>query len=50
MRQKKPFTAAQLAERFNLIAQHGIDEIDIWDMPVPQAWLPLLEKFLQQQS
>jgi hypothetical protein len=42
----QPFTESELTERFELITQNGIQEIDIWSTPIPENWWPHIEKFV----
>lgn len=44
---QKPFTPAELLERFNLIEYLGAEEIDIWDMPIPDDFWPFVHRFAQ---
>jgi len=44
----QPFTMAELTERFQMIYSQPIQQIDIWDMPIPDEWWPFLLKFVQQ--
>lgn len=41
----QPFTQEEMEWRFNEIEKRGVLEIDIWDMPVPQLWWPLISDF-----
>jgi hypothetical protein len=40
---KKPFSKAEMEDRFQLISKSGATQIDIWDMPIPELWFPMLE-------
>jgi hypothetical protein len=42
----QPFTNQELQERFDLIKQNDIQEVDIWDMPIPQSFWPYLHDFI----
>ncbi len=49
----QPFSAAEIAERFELVSAVGVSQIDLWLMPIPDAnnnmgtsWIPFLSKFL----
>jgi len=35
----------QLKPRFDAIIKAGIQEIDIWRMPIPETWWPYLTSF-----
>jgi hypothetical protein len=35
----------EMAARFELLEQVGAQEIDIWQMPVPEWWWPLIAKW-----
>jgi len=37
---------AEVTKRFNMLIQYGVQEVDIWDMPIPDFWWPLLDQFL----
>jgi hypothetical protein len=42
-----PFTDFDLLERFTMIKQSGVLEVDIWDMPINfTQWRPFLQDFL----
>jgi len=41
-----PYTEEELKERFNLIKQYDINQIDIWDMPIPDIWWPFISEFV----
>jgi len=38
-------TTEELQNRFNILAEYNIQEIDIWVMPIPDFWWPFIEKF-----
>jgi len=38
----------ELQERFDLITQYNVKEIDIWDMPIPDNWWQFLNSFIKQ--
>jgi len=42
---KKPYTDQELQPRFLLIESNRVQEIDIWDMPIPANWWPFLSRF-----
>jgi len=42
----QPFSIAQLKERFELIESYGVNEIDIWDTPIPNTFWPFLQNFI----
>jgi len=42
---KKPFTNAQLAIRFAVIRKNNIQEVDVWDMPIPSNMWVYLDDF-----
>jgi len=45
----QPFSLAEMQERFSLIMQSNIHEIDIWDTPIPEKpvnWWPLIKQFV----
>lgn len=35
----------QLSRRFAAATREGVQEIDIWDMPLPDSWWPFIEAF-----
>jgi len=41
----QPFSVKELKERFVLIESYGVNEIDIWDTPIPDTFWPLLQNF-----
>lgn len=41
----KPFNATELAWRFDLLKERGVTRIAMWDMPLPDLWLPFLTAF-----
>ena len=43
-----PYTEQEIAERFNLIYQNNVQQIDIWDMPIPANWWKYINKFVAQ--
>ena len=42
---RQPLTDKELTDRFELMKKHGIQELDIWDMPIPQNYVPFLKQF-----
>lgn len=42
----KPFTKEQMQLRFNKIKAVDTKEIDIWECPIPELWLPLIKDFI----
>ena len=42
----KPFTKEQMQLRFDKIKAVNDKEIDIWECPIPELWLPFLEDFV----
>jgi hypothetical protein len=40
-----PFTTQEMEYRFSLISKYNIQEVDIWDTPVPSNWWPFLQTF-----
>lgn len=42
----KPFTEEQMKLRFDKIKASDVGEIDIWECPIPELWLPYLEDFV----
>jgi len=44
---KVPLTEMDLKERFAMIKEYGIQEIDIWASPVPDYWWPWIEQFVK---
>ncbi|KYQ89114.1 hypothetical protein DLAC_10349 [Tieghemostelium lacteum] len=45
----QPFTDQELTQRFQLLASYNINQIAIWDSPIPSNWIPFL-KTLSTQS
>lgn len=43
---RKPFSLEEMQARFRVIKKNGIKEIDIWDCPIPDLWLPLIEEWI----
>jgi len=43
----QPFTDAELKQRFKLIEQYHIQEIDIWRSAIPNNWWPFIDSFLK---
>ena len=43
---KKPYTNQELQERFKIISQHAIQELDVWVMPIPDNWWSFLDTFV----
>eukprot|EP01089_Gocevia_fonbrunei_P018820 TRINITY_DN6471_c0_g1_i2.p1 TRINITY_DN6471_c0_g1~~TRINITY_DN6471_c0_g1_i2.p1 ORF type:complete len:186 (-),score=38.77 TRINITY_DN6471_c0_g1_i2:73-630(-) len=43
---KKNYTNAELAERFDLLKLHNIEDIHIWDMPIPENFWPFVNDFV----
>lgn len=37
--------AEELKQRVTLIQQAGVKEIDIWQAPIPDSWMPHLRRF-----
>jgi len=46
----QPFTTQELEERFQLIQQFNIQEIDIWEEPLPDNFWPFLKEFLSNTT
>lgn len=42
----KPFTYKEMYDRFVMIVESGVTEIDIWRTPIPEYWWPLLEAWV----
>lgn len=42
----QPYSNAQLQERFELISNYRIEEIDIWDLPIPQNFWQFIDTFI----
>lgn len=45
-----PFTPAELTERFNLIEEMNVQEIDIWRASLPDNWWPFIKSFLNSEK
>jgi len=43
----KPFTPEQMQQRFQMIMQHNIVEVDIWRTPIPADWWQFIDKWLR---
>jgi len=41
----QPYTDGELQQRFVLIMGKNVQEVDIWDMPIPDNWWPFLDRF-----
>eukprot|EP01114_Cavostelium_apophysatum_P018627 TRINITY_DN5809_c0_g2_i1.p1 TRINITY_DN5809_c0_g2~~TRINITY_DN5809_c0_g2_i1.p1 ORF type:complete len:288 (+),score=52.48 TRINITY_DN5809_c0_g2_i1:70-933(+) len=44
----EPFSEAELQERFQMLAEYDIQEIDLWRTPIPLNFCPFIEDFLAQ--
>ena len=42
---KSPLSESDMAARFEAIDQANIQEIDLWDWPVPAMWWSFINKF-----
>ncbi|KAJ6226592.1 chitinase [Anaeramoeba flamelloides] len=42
----KPYTDTELKERFDAVTQRGVTKIAIWDMPLPDNWIPFVNDFI----
>jgi hypothetical protein len=42
----KPFTYQEILDRFQIIQDAGVMEIDIWRTPIPDNWWPLLNAWV----
>lgn len=42
----QPFTEEQMQLRFDKIKSADVKEIDIWECPIPELWLPYIEDFI----
>lgn len=42
----KPFSDKEISDRFKLIVDAGISEVDLWRMPIPDNWWPFLTAFV----
>jgi hypothetical protein len=42
---EQPLGVQEVAYRFDLMAQYGIQELDIWNMPIPDNWWGFIEAF-----
>lgn len=45
-----PFTPAELTERFNLIEEMNVQEIDIWRASLPDNWWPYIKGFINSEK
>ena len=43
---RKPFTFEEMQARFRVIKKNDVQEIDIWDCPIPDLWVPLIEQWI----
>jgi len=43
---KDLLTEAQVRERFSALSKAGVLEVDIWAMPLPDYWIPILQEFV----
>ena len=41
-----PFDDAALQLRFDTLAKHHVQEVDIWSTPIPDSYIPFLKSFL----
>ena len=46
----KPYTAAQLEERFALINKLGVRKLALWKSPIPDNWIPFLDAWVNYDS
>lgn len=40
-----PLSEHELNTRVQMIQDAGVQEIDIWQAPIPETWMPALRKF-----
>lgn len=40
-----PYTTTQMAERFQLLVELGVQGLAIWDSPIPLLWFPFLKSW-----
>jgi len=46
--QTLPMDNTTLSQRFTAIEKYAVQEIDIWDAPIPKSWFPYLNAFVQK--
>ena len=42
------YVCMYICRRFNLIKEHGVQEVDLWQMPIPDTWFPALRDFVNE--
>jgi hypothetical protein len=42
----EPMPLSEVEYRFEQLLTQGVNEVDIWCMPIPENWFPLLEKYV----
>merc|ERR1711974_481811 len=48
MDNNRPYTIAEIVERFHLIIAEDVEELAFWKMPIPDNFWPFIENFLKQ--
>jgi hypothetical protein len=43
---RPPLTNSQLEQRFQMLKQYNVQEIDIWRTGIPQSWWPFIDEFV----